>query len=530
MDGVTFSGGGVQRRQGRGLPLSLVILRYFAYVLAATFAVAVAAFVAFAVVLNSGMAYPANEGDRALEETSARLAVLTSDDRGALDAAIPSCYWWTVFAPDGTRLGGDAPDSKVDLSREAAFEGLAVDYGLLSTAKYEPVHLADGTTCVLAYEYLPQFVSKELRAALPNPQNLVLVGAMVLFVAALAGIVTRAARVIARKMSPLTDAAHRIEARDLDFSVERSGVREIDDVLGAMDEMRASLKESLETQWRSEQERREQVAALAHDLKTPLTVVRGNLDVLLEGELAGEDRVCAADAAAGAARMGEYVQELIDVSRGGATAFAPVEADVRAFLARVHSQAEALATAEYVRLTWHEGTGLPNTLRMDEGLLERAVLNVVANAVEHTPAGSTVQVDVHAPASLTTEEDARTLTGSAVEGSRYTPARSAVEADVDTPVGSMVRAGTCVDAVADGLVVEVRDEGPGFSPEALRRGCEPFYQGDPARAASSHTGLGLHIAARAAALHNGTIELANRKEEVAGARVTLRIPREQHGC
>lgn len=468
MDGVTVSGEGAQRRQGRGLPLSLVILRYFAYVLAATFTVGVIAFVAFALLLNSAVAYPANEGDRAFEETSARLVALTSDDMEALDTAIPSCYWWTVFAPDGTRLGGDAPDHKVDLSREAAFDGLSVEYGALSTAKFEPVQLADGTTCVLAYEYVPQFTSKELRDVLPNPQNLVLGAAALLFVLALGGIVTRAARVIARKMRPLEEAARRIEGRDLDFSVKHSGVREIDDVLGAMDEMRASLKESLEAQWRSEQERREQVAALAHDLKTPLTVVRGNLDVLLEGELPDEERACAADAAAGAARMSAYVRELIDVSRGGAAAFAPVEVDVRAFFARVRSQAETLAAAEDVRLAWHEGADLPETLRMDEALLERAVLNVVANAVEHAPAGSTVEVDVRA-------------------------------------------------GVADGLVVEVRDEGPGFSPEALRRGCEAFYQGDPARVASGHSGLGLHIAAQSAA-----VELANRTDAL-GACVTLRI-------
>lgn len=475
MDGVNR--GGARRR---GLPLSLVILRYFAYVLAAAFGVALATYLAFALILNTGVAYPANEGDRVLGETSARLAALASDDEAALDAAIPSCYRWTVFAPDGTRLGGDAPGRRVDLSREAAFGGLAMEYGVLSAARYEPVQLADGTTCVLSYEYLPQFTSKGLRDALPNPQNLVLVGAVVLFVAALAGIVIRAARVIARKMRPLTEAARRIEERDLDFSVERSGVREIDEVLGAMDEMRASLKGSLEAQWRSEQHRREQVAALAHDLKTPLTVVRGNLDVLLEGELPDEERACAADAASGAARMGEYVQELIDVSNGGAAAFSPTEADVRAFLARMRPQAEALAAAGGVSLAWRESADLPQEMRLDEGLLERAVLNVVANAVEHAPAKSTVEVDVR-------------------------------------------------QGAGGGLAVTVGDEGPGFSPEALRRGCEAFYQGDPARAQQGHSGLGLHIAAEAAMRHGGAIELANH-EGAPGARVTLRIFHEQRSC
>lgn len=172
--------------------------------------------------------------------------------------------------------------------------------------------------------------------------------------------------------------------------------------------------------------------------------------------------------------MSDYVRELIDVSRGGAAVFSPTEADVRAFFARVHSQAEALAAAEDVRLTWGEDAQLPETLQMDEALFERAVLNVVANAVEHAPAGSLVEVAVRADES-----------------------------------GS--------------VVVEVSDEGPGFSPESLRRACEPFYQGDPARATQGHSGLGLHTAARAATLHGGILHLTNR--DPAGARVTLQIPR-----
>ena len=232
---------------------------------------------------------------------------------------------------------------------------------------------------------MPQFASKGLRDALPNPQNLLLGGFAVLAVLVLVGIAVRAARVLSRKMAPLADAARRIEERDLDFEVGTSGVREIDDVLGAMDEMRASLKDSLEAQWRSEQAQREQIAALAHDLKTPLTVVRGNVDLLLEGELSDDQRPCAADAAEGARQMGTYLAALIDATLGDASAFAPVERPLRPLLARLRAQAEALAACGGAQVAWSEGAGLPEALRMDEALVERAVMNVVANAVEHAP-------------------------------------------------------------------------------------------------------------------------------------------------
>ena len=423
--------------------------------------------------------YPANYGDTALAETSARLAELPSDDAEAVDAAVPSSFRWALFAKDGAYVAGDAPERARDDLKAAAFDGLAIAYGGLSTTRYEPVELADGSVCVLTYDYMPQFASKGLRDALPNPQNLLLGGFAVLAVLVLVGIAVRAARVLSRKMAPLADAARRIEERDLDFEVGTSGVREIDDVLGAMDEMRASLKDSLEAQWRSEQAQREQIAALAHDLKTPLTVVRGNVDLLLEGELTDDQRPCAVDAAEGARQMGTYLAALIDATLGDATAFAPVERPLRPLLARLRAQAEALAGCGGAQAAWSEGAGLPEALRMDEALVERAVMNVVANAVEHAPADSTVEVRVRA------------------------------------------------DGAADAggvLAVSVADAGPGFSPEALERGCERFYQGDPARAARGHRGLGLHVAAEAAARHGGSVELANREDAEGGACVTLRFP------
>ena len=419
MDGVkrdvrAHGARGASRGRGRRFPLGALILRYFAYVLAALLALALVAYAAFGVLVGSGTVLLANYGDTALDETSAQLAALPSADADAIDAAVPSAYRWALFSPDGAYAAGDVAAGAVDDARAAAFDGLAIDYETFGMTRYEPVTLADGSVCVLVYQYLPQFASKDLRDALPNPQNLLLGALAVLSVLTLVGIAARAARVISRKMEPLADAVRRIEERDLDFEVASSRVREIDDVLAAMDDMRASLKDSLEAQWRGEQ-----IAALAHDLKTPLTVVRGNVDLLLEGELSGEQRACAADVAEGARQMGTYVSALIDASLGAGASFAPREARLRPLLERLRAQVEALAAASGVRVVWSEGADLPETMLLDEALVERAVANVAANAVEHAPAGSSVAVDVRA------------------------------------------------DVAAGCLALSVADEGPGFSPEAL---------------------------------------------------------------
>lgn len=68
----------------------------------------------------------------------------------------------------------------------------------------------------------------------------------------------------------------KIQDKDLEFVIQYIGIKEIDDILWSLDSMKAKLKQSLEKQWKSEQTRKIWIFALAHDIKTVLTIVRGN--------------------------------------------------------------------------------------------------------------------------------------------------------------------------------------------------------------------------------------------------------------
>ena len=92
--------------------------------------------------------------------------------------------------------------------------------------------------------------------------------------------------------------------------------------LPILDKMRVSLRRSLEAQWEVERRGREQVAALAHDLKTPLTVVRGNAELMAEDAAAGrldkEQATCADAICEAATSMDAFVSRIVEVSRGAA--------------------------------------------------------------------------------------------------------------------------------------------------------------------------------------------------------------------
>ena len=69
-------------------------------------------------------------------------------------------------------------------------------------------------------------------------------------------------------------------------------IKEFDDCLSAIDDMRDALRESLEKQWKTEQEKKQQMSALAHDIKTPLYDCNaGNAELLSETELTQNRRI-----------------------------------------------------------------------------------------------------------------------------------------------------------------------------------------------------------------------------------------------
>ena len=71
----------------------------------------------------------------------------------------------------------------------------------------------------------------------------------------------------------------------MQFEIGHSKIKEFEDVICSFEDMKNNLKLSLEQQWNAEQLQREQMAALAHDLKTPLTVIQGNVDLIRETKL-----------------------------------------------------------------------------------------------------------------------------------------------------------------------------------------------------------------------------------------------------
>lgn len=313
----------------------------------------------------------------------------------------------------------------------------------------------DGSIAIFHWYYRGEFVNPKLRDILPPFEYLWLGTLGVALLLCLLFNTLWLRRHLADKLKLFGEVSEKVGARELDFAIPHAGIREYDQALDAMEHMREALYSSLSSQWAAQQEREAQIAALAHDLKTPLTLVGGNAELLLDEELTESSRKMVKTIVASNDRAKHYVASLLETSQGADEAFENTS------LSTMFDELcqRTIAIAEAKRVCLQTKNVLEGTAIIQKDHLLRALGNVVQNAIEHTPVGGTVYLE-----------------GSMVEG---------------------------------GWQVTVRDEGPGFSKPALHHATEHLWRGDAARGADGHNGLGLWFASQVAKSHAGLLELSN---------------------
>jgi signal transduction histidine kinase len=288
------------------------------------------------------------------------------------------------------------------------------------------------------------------------------------------GAVTLASRIFMGPLRQLAVAAAKINAGDLDFTVPASRVAELNEFARAFDSMRDGLKQSVTRQAELEQERRLFVAAMAHDLRTPLTSVRGYLEGIRDGMARTPEKleryVSVALEKTGA--LERLVDGLFSYAKTEYLHQAPNREplDLGALLVDAVAGMRPQAETREVTLQLEPG-GDQTVVQGDQAMLQRVVDNLLDNALRHTPVGGTVTVG-------------------------WQPAPGQVQ-------------------------FWVQDTGPGIPEAELERIFEPTYRADTARGTrTGGAGLGLTIARRLAAAHGGTITASNRD----GACFTVTLP------
>jgi signal transduction histidine kinase len=213
---------------------------------------------------------------------------------------------------------------------------------------------------------------------------------------------------------------------------------------------------------RLEAVRRDFVANVSHELKTPLTVIGGFAETLTMDDLPAEQRArFVATIRANTERMRRIVDDLLDLSRIESGGWRPVPStvDAQAAAEEVMTAARRQADEKHVVLTAAIAPDAP-AIWADPTAVRQVLANLVDNAVRYTPAGGTVMISTR--------------------------------------------------RVDGGVWLSVRDTGIGIAAEHLPRIFERFYRADPGRSREAGgTGLGLAIVRHLVESHGGRVEAAS---------------------
>jgi two-component system, OmpR family, sensor kinase len=262
---------------------------------------------------------------------------------------------------------------------------------------------------------------------------------------------------VLRPLRHTTDLARRITDTDISGRIPAQGHNEISELAQTLNRMLDRLEAALTTQRRF-------LADAGHELRTPITIIQGNLDTL--AVTTDEDASTLAIVSDELARMTRLVDELTLLASSERPDFLrPEPTDLAALTTSLAVKARALDDRGIAAASTATGTAI-----LDPQRITQAVMQLAANAVTHAGPGALVEI------------------GSAIQGSR--------------------------------VEFQVADHGPGIPPHLRDRVFERFARLDARR--TGGTGLGLSIVAAIAAAHDGTVQITDRPG--GGAVFCLSIP------
>ena len=271
--------------------LRSVLLQYLVRTALACLLVAVGWLLALMLWIQNGELFlPANQAAQACQKAAQDVLpgmTAATFDETQLDSL---CRYALFAAPDSNEVLATNMDAG-HLQRAMENRQGKTRWHFGYTQYYMTSKLQDGTVCLLQFDYAVPYADPALRGVLPDMQTVHCILGILLLVGAVVWSTHRTGRFLTQETEKLTAAAQAVARKELDSAVfSGAKVREYESALQALQTMGDALTGSLQRQWQMEQQQREQILQLSHKLKTPLTIVEGNAELLAEDALTPEQR------------------------------------------------------------------------------------------------------------------------------------------------------------------------------------------------------------------------------------------------
>lgn len=420
----------------------------------------------------SGGIKPANEDEIQVEQWVKQI-----EKSGQIEITkIPSNVTYALFSTDGTLLESTMSTEQLKHA-EQLLNGQDVKASSSSGRNQYKKIETHTENCIIHYEIKARFASSLLQKIFPNVEMIILITFIIILVLDVCLVIGHYAKKLGSRVAVMQQVAEQIKEKNLDFTVPQTGVNEFDEVLDSLRELKEHLAISLTEQWKLQLQKKEQMSALAHDIKTPLTIINGNAQLLQESSLDMEQQDYTSAILNSTMQVQNYVTQIIEITKDQKSVQEKKKVATDEFIFRIQQNVEALCKDKHISLVV-EKTELPDDIIIEAETLMRAIMNLFDNAVQFSPKGGTIVWNI-----IVEKKEG--------EQGQY-------------------------------LLFQISDEGNGFSVEALTHATEEFYQADMSRGSHLHYGMGLYIVNKIAHSCSGTLELKNQKNK--GAVVSLRVP------
>ena len=251
----------------------------------------------------------------------------------------------------------------------------------------------------------------------------------------------------------LQDGITRIQNNDLDFSLPVSSSDEMGQLCAAFEGMRGELLKTNRLLWQQAEERKRLNAAFSHDLRNPITVLKGTVKLLRQGV---QDEQAISRLEGYTLRIEQYVEAMSSVQKLEQLSVHPQKIDLSVLQNELQETTRLLANTKKIALS----CPLVGEVLLDHGIFLTVAENLIGNAA------------------------------------RFAKSKLSIEVVLEK----------------DYLLLKISDDGPGYPPTLIQNGPRPF---ETASSNSSHFGMGLYSSQLLCEKHGGKLILKN--QSLAGA-------------
>lgn len=291
-------------------------------------------------------------------------------------------------------------------------------------------------------------------------------------------------------ITELRNGAERIISSDLEFELKVRSKDELGALCRAFETMRRQMRENNRQLWMQAEERRRLNAAFSHDLRNPITVLKGTVQMMKRGE-PNKRQVEQLERYTG--RIEQYVEAMSGVGRLEALAVRPKRIPLHALKQEVFETARGLAPG------CECAEAAPDSIPVAEAAANPATnpaANPAVNSAAEAAAKVFPEVFVFVDSALLLQTAENLISNAA----RYATCTSRVSVSLQLK--------------QDALCLRVADDGPGFPAELLNAGPKPFQKGSQGNEDVCHFGMGLYLCKLLSEKMGGHLRLHNRSGEI----------------